>query len=469
MLFSSMTFLWLFLPAVLILYRLLPSLKLKNALLLVASLVFYAWGEPLYILLMLASIIVNWLLGLLIHSQHSKGSRKAALVLALVFNLVLLGYFKYYDMFARAVNALLAGAIPIKEIALPIGISFYTFQILSYIIDLYRGEVAVQRNPFKLGLYISFFAQLIAGPIVNYSDVCGQLSARKTNPEKTAYGVKRFIYGLGKKVLIANQLAQAEDSLFAVDYKLIPTGYIWLAAILYTFQIYYDFSGYSDMAIGLGKIFGFDFLENFNYPYIAKSVTEFWRRWHISLTRWFREYLYIPLGGNRKGKFRTLLNIAIVFTLTGLWHGAAWSFVFWGVWHGFFMIIERLFLLKWLERCPYKIVNRVYTLFVVVLGWVFFRVGGLSNGFVAVGAMFGLTEGRAMPLELFVSGGVWAALAAGVLLCGPLQALLPKFKAALYDESRTGLLQTAGLVFILAASILMLVSGTYNPFIYFRF
>ncbi|MEG1809250.1 MAG: MBOAT family O-acyltransferase [Oscillospiraceae bacterium] len=464
-----MTFLWLFLPLVLILSRLIPGIRIKNALLLVASLIFYAWGEPYYILLMIASIVANWLFGLLIDSQQSAGRRKTSLVLALVFNLSMLGYYKYYDMAVRALNALTSASITVRDIALPIGISFYTFQILSYIIDLYRREIDVQKNPFRLGLYISFFAQLIAGPIVNYKDIENQLTVRATSVEKTAYGIKRFIYGLGKKVLISNQLALAADGLFAIDYNLIPTAYMWLAALLYSFQIYFDFSGYSDMAIGLGKMFGFDFLENFNYPYLAQSVTEFWRRWHISLTRWFRSYLYIPLGGNRKGTMRTVINIGVVFALTGLWHGAAWSFVFWGVWHGFFMILERLFLSKWLERCPYKIINRIYSMLVVLIGWVFFRAGSLSGGMRAVLAMLGRTEGRALPIQMFMSGGVWVALVAAILLCGPIQQLVPKLKAALYDEHRTGYLQTTVLAVILCASILFLVSGAYNPFIYFRF
>lgn len=468
MLFSSMTFLWLFLPIVLILSRLLP-LKAQNWMLLAASLVFYAWGEPLYILLMITSIGFNYLFGLAIDKSGSSAKRKLWLVAALVFNLGLLGYFKYFDMLITIINGLFGSSLALAEIALPIGISFYTFQILSYIIDLYRGEIKVQRSPFLLGLYISFFPQLIAGPIVNYKDVESQITCRDINRDKTAYGIKRFIYGLGKKVLVANTLAQAADSLFAIDFAYIPSSYLWLGAILYTFQIYYDFSGYSDMAIGLGKMFGFDFLENFDYPYISCSITEFWRRWHMSLNRWFTSYLYIPLGGNRKGAARTIINLAIVFTLTGLWHGAALCFVFWGAWHGFFMIIERLFLKKWLDGCRFKTVNRIYTMLVVIIGWVFFRAGSLSRAFEAIKVMFSFRAGSAMPLEMFVSGGVIVSLIAAILLCGALQTVLPRLRDRLYSTDAPGWLQIGALFVILCMSVVFLVSGTYNPFIYFRF
>ncbi|MEG0912992.1 MAG: MBOAT family O-acyltransferase [Oscillospiraceae bacterium] len=468
MLFSSMTFLWLFLPIVFVLYRILP-LKARNTLLLAASLIFYAWGEPLYILLMLISIGLNYLFGLWIDSRKGMLARKIALIAAIAANLGILAYFKYFDMAVTLFNGIFNASLPLRDIALPIGISFYTFQILSYIIDLYRKEIRVQKNPFKLGLYISFFPQLIAGPIVNYRDVESAISHRNISAEKTAYGIKRFIYGLGKKVIISNQLASAVDSIFAIKLDYMPSSFLWLAAVLYMFQIYYDFSGYSDMAIGLGKMFGFDFFENFNYPYIAASITDFWRRWHISLTQWFRSYLYIPLGGNRKGAFRTVLNIGIVFFLTGLWHGAGLNFIFWGVWHGFFMIIERLFLGKWLEKCPFKFLNRMYTILVVLIGWVMFRGDGMKWAINALSVMFSFTGGSTLPLQMFVGSGTVITLIIAIAFCGIAQSFLPKLKCALYDEHRTGYVQIALLGVIFFVSVTFLVSGTYNPFIYFRF
>ncbi len=470
MLFSSMLFLWLFLPAVFVLYRLVRGRRARNALLLAASLLFYAWGEPKYILLMLASILLNWSMGLWIGGcRPGCFERRLALAFAVASNLALLGYFKYFDLLLSLFNALFGAALPPAGVALPIGISFYTFQSLSYIIDLYRGEIEVQRSPFKLGLYICFFPQLIAGPIVNYREVSGAIDSRALSPEKTACGIKRFIYGLGKKVILSNQLAGAADGLFGIETAYAPAGYLWLAAVLYMFQIYYDFSGYSDMAIGLGKMFGFDFPENFNYPYLASSVTDFWRRWHITLTRWFRSYVYIPLGGNRRGRLRTLVNIGIVFALTGLWHGAGLCFIAWGLWHGAFMILERMFLKKWLDNCRFRLLPRLYTLFVVLIGWVFFRAGSLSRALQSLAVMFSFRGGDALPLQMFAGAGVYAVLAASVLLCGPVQALFPRLRRALYDERQTGWAQILLLCCVLFVSITFLVSGTYNPFIYFRF
>ncbi len=481
--------------------------------LLLASLLFYAWGEPYYIFLMLLSILVNWGIGLLL------GKRKSALLLllAILFNMGLLGHYKYYDFFATTLNAL-AGKelLATKELALPIGISFFTFQAMSYVIDLYRGKYKAEKNLFDLALYISFFPQLVAGPIVKYIDVKEQLHSRKTSPEKTGEGIRRLFYGLGKKVLIANTLAQAADQIYEMDLNNVTGAFAWLGAILYTLQIYYDFSGYSDMAIGLGKMFGFDFLENFNYPYLSRSAGEFWRRWHISLGTWFREYVYIPLGGNRKGTGRTCLNLFIVFAVTGLWHGASWNFIIWGVYYGVLLIAERLFLGKFLEK--HLIFSHLYAVLMFVFGWVAFRV---DDSLIRLG---GFLKRMLLPWEFTSSDFAWqeiishqtlAMMIVGVLGCGLLQWFCEKMfhtspwtlsaekrmnaetnanaetnvdkETCMTTKTRTDAniymamgkdsnLETAFSVIeylfcivIAVCSILYLASNAYNPFIYFRF
>ena len=467
MLFSSLVFVWLFLPAVLILYRLVPGVGAKNALLLATSLLFYGWGEPAYILLMLLSVTLNWASGLAVHALRR--GRGAALAAAVAVNLGLLGYFKYFDFMASAVNALTRGeTIALRDIALPLGISFYTFQALSYVIDLYRGEIRVQKNWFTLALYVSFFPQLIAGPIVRYADVETAFRSRTQTTDEMVYGVRRFLYGLAKKVILANAFAASADEIFGLSVQDVSTPLAWMGALLYAMQIYYDFSGYSDMAIGLGSMFGFHFPENFNYPYLSASVQEFWRRWHISLSTWFRNYLYIPLGGNRKGQARTLVNLMIVFLCTGLWHGANWQFVAWGVYYGAFLIAERLFLRRWLEKLP--VLNRVYTLLVVLAGWVIFRAPGLRAGLMWLRAMFLPAAGNpAYPLARFADARLWFLLAAGLLLCGPVQALFPKWRAKLYDRAYFSAAEAVCQFALLFACVMRLVSSTYNPFIYFRF
>ncbi len=464
-----MEFLWLFLPLVFVVSRLLPR-KANNIWLLLASLFFYAFGEPVYILLMLFSILFNYGAGLLIDPATGI-KRKLFLTAAVAGNLLLLGYFKYFDFFLTLINTV-AGreAFALKSIALPIGISFYTFQILSYVIDLYRKEIQLQKNPLKLALYISFFPQLIAGPIVNYRDIEKDLDGRTVSLEKTAYGIKRFVWGLSKKVLIANTLAATVDNILKLHLNDVPSGYLWLAYGLYALQIYYDFSGYSDMAIGLGKLFGFSFLENFNYPYIAKTVTEFWRRWHISLSSWFRDYLYIPLGGNRKSNGRTALNLIIVFVCTGLWHGAGLSFLVWGLWHGLFLIVERFWLKKVLDRKWFSGFRNLYTLFVVFFGWIFFRAGSISIALETIKKMFSFSGGNPSFYYQSVGSAMTIVVAIiAVLAAGPVQQIFPKLKAALYDEKNTGYFQIGALAVVLILSIISLVSGSYNPFIYFRF
>ncbi len=505
MVFSSLVFIMIFLPAVFVGSRItgLARKRWVNVFLLLASLLFYAWGEPVYVLLMLLSISVNYVLGLAMDSAGpgKDGMRRLLLAADIVFNLGLLGYYKYYNFAVDTVNRIFHLEIHARRIPLPIGISFFTFQILSYMIDLYRKRYPAQRNPVSLALYISFFPQLIAGPIVRYADIERQLSERTVSVEKTAEGIRRFIYGLGKKVILANTLAHAADRIFSQPYRSISTPAAWVAAVFYTLQIYYDFSGYSDIAIGLGKMLGFDFLENFRYPYLSFSIREFWRRWHISLGTWFREYLYIPLGGNRKGKARTYLNLVIVFFLTGLWHGASFNFVLWGLYHGLFSILERLGFEKILKKC--RPLAWIYTFLAVVLGWVWFRVEGLGEAWRFTRILFHLPAGKASsePLSIWVMvshRAVFTALIA-ILGMGLLQTLLRRVserkllrEKAFSGSSLNGTdeevrpegvperialqafpwLRWAELVwclFVFLLSMVMLAGNTYNPFIYFRF
>ena len=369
MLFSSIPFLFWFLPGVLILYAAAPG-SLKNTVLLLSSLFFYGWGEPRYVIWMVLAILMAYLFGLLIERYQSVPKlARLFLALSVSSSLLMLGYFKYADFFIRNVNAVTGCSISLLNITLPIGISFYTFQILSYTVDVYRQDVKAQRNPIDLATYVALFPQLIAGPIVRYSDITEQLKGRIHTMGKTAQGIRRFILGLGKKILIANLLGELCSIFRASDDKSVL--FFWLYAVAYTLHVYFDFSGYSDMAIGLGKLFGFDFLENFNYPFISKSITEFWRRWHMSLGTWFRDYVYIPLGGNRSGLAKQLRNIAIVWLLTGFWHGASWNFVLWGVYFGVLLVAEKLFLLRWLKKLPNSL-RHIYALVLVTMSWTFF-------------------------------------------------------------------------------------------------
>lgn len=469
MVFSSMVFLWIFLPIVFVLSLLIRKPKYQNILLLAASLLFYAWGEPRNILLLLASILLNWMFGLLLDRFRSRG--RIFLVLDIVVNLGLLGYFKYTDFFINTINHVVPGAaIPLANIALPIGISFFTFQAMSYVIDLYRGQIKVQKNLLYLALYVSFFPQLIAGPIVKYRDIELQIENRHATLQGISSGFRRFVYGLGKKVLISNLIAQAADNLFALDVSSLTGGMAWLCALTYTLQIYYDFSGYSDMAIGLGRMFGFDFLENFNYPYISSSIREFWKRWHISLSTWFQEYLYIPLGGNRKGKLRTYVNLLIVFFATGMWHGASWNFIGWGLYHGFFLVVERIGFGNILKRS--KVLSHIYTMAVVMTGWVFFRVESLSQGLSIVKRMLLPWLYTKTDVILGTQIGIEAVIAIvlGILGCGILQAVFSgKHTAAVARKWRGSIPEFLWCAVILFVCILMLANNTYNPFIYFRF
>jgi alginate O-acetyltransferase complex protein AlgI len=468
MVFSSMTFLWVFLPIVFVATMLLRKIKLQNICLLITSLFFYAWGEPRYVFLMIFSIFMNWLFGMLIDRFDAR--KKLFLVLDIICNLALLGYFKYTDFAIVTIDRLFHADIPVAGISLPIGISFFTFQAMSYVIDLYRGKYKVQRNILNLALYISFFPQLIAGPIVQYKDIDDQIEDRVVSVEKVASGFRRFAYGLGKKVIISNLVAVASDNLFHMDVANMTGAMAWCAALFYTLQIYYDFSGYSDMAIGLGRIFGFEFLENFNYPYISGSIREFWRRWHISLSSWFRDYVYIPLGGNRKGTFRTYLNNVIVFFLTGLWHGAAWNFVLWGMYHGFFIIIERLGLGRVLKKS--RVISHIYAMFVVAIGWVFFNVTSVHHGVSIVARMllpWRYTESLKTFGEL-VSLQSWLAVIAGIIGCGILQTVFAHgAQRKIADWWKGSAAEGVWLAVVVAVSIVLLANNTYNPFIYFRF
>ncbi|MBR5230989.1 MAG: MBOAT family protein [Clostridia bacterium] len=469
MLFSSLTFLWIFLPIVLLGAFLLPK-KAVNPFLVLASLFFYAWGEPIYILLMLFSIGINWGTGML--TERFAEKKKGILFANVALNLALLVFFKYSGMLVSLFNSAASRwgiglQLETPQVALPIGISFFTFQAISYVADVYRGETPAQKKLLNVALYISFFPQLIAGPILRYRDVNEQIEHRTVTFDGFAEGVRRFIYGLGKKILLSNVFALSVDGLYAIPMDGRTGLMAWSAAVLYALQIYYDFSGYSDMAVGLGRMMGFRFCENFNYPYVSCSVQEFWRRWHISLSVWFKEYVYIPLGGNRKGKLRTYMNLVTVFFLTGAWHGAGLNFIFWGLWHGFFQIIERLGVNKLLKRI--RPLAWLYTMLAVTFGWVFFRVENIAHALAVCKRMVlpWLYVRSTYPIESYVNLHTLAALAAGVLGAGVIQWAGRRLR--LTDKWKNSLFETVFLAAVLLWCIASLASNTYNPFIYFKF
>ncbi len=467
MLFSSIPFLYFFLPAVLLLYVIAPK-KLKNTVLLFFSLIFYAWGEPKYILLMTVSILAGYVFGLLIEKfQDNRKMKRLWLTMSLVVCLGFLGFFKYADFFISNVNAITGLGIPFLRIALPIGISFYTFQILSYTIDVYRGDVPAQKNIINFAAYVSLFPQLIAGPIVRYSDVALQLSTRTHSLEKTALGVRRFILGLAKKILIANQLGELCDIFRASNDKSVL--FFWMYAIAFSLHIYFDFSGYSDMAIGLGKIFGFDFLENFNYPYISASITEFWRRWHMSLGTWFRDYVYIPLGGSRVGTFRRFFNIFVVWMLTGMWHGAAWNFIVWGLYFAALLIVEKLWLLDYLKKS--KVLGHIYVLFLVIISFVIFNATDMTQAFSDIGGMFGagsvpLVSGEALYYLRSYAVTIVLALIGATPIVKRVTTKIIESKVGSRVATVAEPIMLGGLLVIMTA---YLVDGSFNPFLYFRF
>ena len=465
MLFSSIPFLYYFLPAVLLLYFAAPK-KLKNTVILISSLFFYAWGEPKYVILMITSILAGYILGLLIEKFRKKALSKIFLALSVIFSIGALGYFKYADFFISNFNSVTGLSVPLLRIALPVGISFYTFQLLSYTIDVYRGDTPAQKNPVTLAAYISLFPQLIAGPIVRYSDVAAQLEKRTVSFEKVSDGIRRFIIGLSKKILIANALGELCDIFRDSGEKSVL--FYWIYAIAFTLHIYFDFSGYSDMAIGLGKIMGFDFMENFNYPYISKSITEFWRRWHISLGTWFRDYVYIPLGGNRVSKLRQFINILVVWLLTGFWHGAEWNFPVWGLYFAVILLIEKTWLLEKLKKS--KIISHFYVLFLVVISFVIFNAGNMTEAFADIKGMFGFAGINIVSTEaIYYLRSYAVVFILAVIGATPLPT---KIVAKIRNSSSAKILNIIEPIFLIALMVMItayLVDGSFNPFLYFRF
>lgn len=458
MVFSSAVFLFVFLPAVFLLDRLLPGIRAKNALLLIASLIFYAFGQPVYLPLLLLSVLLNYVCGRMAAGKHAR----LGVALAVIGGIGMLAVFKYADFLIGSLNSAFGLALPLTGIALPIGISFFTFQGLSYVIDVYRDRTVVSRSFVKVLLYIAYFPQLIAGPIVKYHDIEKEIDDRRTTPQETAHGIRRFICGLSKKLLLSNAMGRMADAVFTLPAGEIGIFAAWMGAICYTLQIYFDFSGYSDMAIGMGRMFGFHFQENFNYPYTATTIKEFWRRWHISLSTWFRDYLYVPLGGNRKGRGRTWVNRFLVFFATGLWHGASWNFVLWGLWHGTFSVLEDSGVLP-VQRLRGRLAGRIYTLLVVVLGFTLFRADTLAQAGAMFSAMF-----TGVGLNWAGTAAVCALLTPSFLLC-LLVSLLLSAPVAKRLEPKREWMTLAGSLVLLVLCMLDLSAGTFNPFIYFRF
>lgn len=475
MVFSSIVFLCIFFPAVILLYYLCPR-QLRNLFLLLASLFFYAWGEPKYIVIMLFSTIFDYCNGRLLEYFEAKGKKdtfgRLVLAASVIGNLSILCFFKYTDFILTTLNSLSGSEFALLGLALPIGISFYTFQTMSYTIDVYRGQVAAQHNLISFGMYVCLFPQLIAGPIVRYSDIAGEVDTRETSFRLCAAGMHRFLLGLGKKVLLANQIGALWDEIYSLGASDLSMSLAWLGALSFTFQIYFDFSGYSDMAFGLGEMFGFHFPENFCYPYTAKSITEFWRRWHMTLGSWFREYLYIPLGGNRKGRPRQIANLFVVWFFTGLWHGAGWNFILWGLYFFVLLVLEKLFLLKQLNRFP-SAFQHLYALFWIILGWVIFACDDISRLFQYLKWFFGIGIAPVNQLALYE----WTTHAAFLVILALASTELPaKVCASLLERISASLgqaaafwLKSAWCLLVLLLSMAMLVSGSYNPFLYFRF
>lgn len=472
MVFSSLFFLYLFLPITLLLYFIVKNQTYRNCILLLASLAFYAWGEPIWVFILMFTVAMDNIFGRLAEKHRGQWQSKAALLSSIVMNLAVLGFFKYWGFFMQTINALLGTDFPFREISLPLGISFYTFQTMSYVIDVYRGDVAAQKSYYKQLMYVSLFPQLVAGPIVRYKDIAEQIDQRIITLSSFSQGITKFMTGLGKKVILANTAGEIAGIFLNGPLKDLSVLGAWLGIVLFTLQIYFDFSGYSEMAIGLGKMFGFTFKENFNYPYIAKSVGDFWRRWHISLGSFFRDYVYIPLGGSIR---RYVLNLFVVWFLTGLWHGASWNFVAWGLYFAVLIFIERVWLQKILAKIP-AIFAHVYLLLSVIIGWVFFYFTDLSQGLDYLRVMFGQTSAplwdQTVLLHLVNNG---AFLLVAIIACNPIVGWL-KGKLTAYAQTGSGRLLLAGQnlhpfvngILLLIATIL-LVGKSYNPFLYFRF
>ena len=463
MLFKSISFLYYFLPTIIILYFITPK-KYRNYILLIFSIIFYMYGEPKYVILMLVEILVAYFGALLIDKYKSK----EIFLITIIIHIGLLCVFKYTDLFIGTINSIFKTNISFLNIALPIGISFYTFQILSYVIDVYRGKVKVQKNILKLATYVSLFPQLIAGPIVRYETICDELDNRDETIEKFSLGVRRFIIGLAKKVLIANMLGELCTKFSLVDERSVL--FYWIFAISYMLQVYFDFSAYSDMAIGLGKMFGFTFLENFNYPFISKSITEFWRRWHISLSSWFKDYVYIPLGGSRKGTLKLVRNILIVWFLTGIWHGAAYNFILWGLFIGVFLVIEKLWLSKYISKLP-KFLRNIYVLFIIMISFIMFNAGSINEAFFNIKGLFGLNK------EVFINNyTIYYLKSYLIVLIIAIFGATPLFKNRIEKLKKSkclnkiiNILEPIFLVILLLLVTAYLIDSSYNPFLYFRF
>ena len=463
MLFTSISFLYYFLPTIIILYFITPK-KYRNYILLIFSIIFYMYGEPKYVILMLVEILVAYFGALLIDKYKSK----EIFLITIIIHIGLLCVFKYTDLFIGTINSIFKTNISFLNIALPIGISFYTFQILSYVIDVYRGKVKVQKNILKLATYVSLFPQLIAGPIVRYETICDELDNRDETIEKFSLGVRRFIIGLAKKVLIANMLGELCTKFSLVDERSVL--FYWIFAISYMLQVYFDFSAYSDMAIGLGKMFGFTFLENFNYPFISKSITEFWRRWHISLSSWFKDYVYIPLGGSRKGTLKLVRNILIVWFLTGIWHGAAYNFILWGLFIGVFLVIEKLWLSKYISKLP-KFLRNIYVLFIIMISFIMFNAGSINEAFFNIKGLFGLNK------EVFINNytiyylkSYLIVLIIAIFGATPLfKNIIEKLRKNKTINNLINILEPIFLVILLLLVTAYLIDSSYNPFLYFRF
>lgn len=472
MVFSNLVFLFIFLPALLFFYYLSPKAG-KNYILLFASLLFYAWGEPIYVFIMLFSICLNYIFAIFVDKGKTTYQRKLWLIISVVANLLILGVFKYAGFFVDNLNQLLNLQFPVPEIALPIGISFFTFQAMSYVIDVYRKDAALQKNLFDLALYISLFPQLVAGPIIRYQTVDDQIRGRVHDWTLFESGVKRFLIGLFKKVFIANPIGLVADEIFALSGGDLSTGTAWIGIMAYTLQIYFDFSGYSDMAIGLGRMFGFKFLENFNYPYIAQSVTDFWRRWHISLSSWFRDYVYIPLGGNRVDTWKIYRNLFIVWTLTGFWHGASWTFMAWGFYYGILIALERAFLGNFIAKM-YRPLRHIYLLIIVMIGWVFFRADNFTYSFEYIKTLFGFGEGGLVDDKTMLYMNDFSLLfIIAMVVATPIVPWLgkqmEKHMKSFYEGVIFQMLSVCVFAVLFVGVVMMLVNSTYNPFIYFRF
>lgn len=466
MIFNSVTFLCFFLPTVFAVNCILRKTTYSNIWLLFASLLFYAWGEPYYVLLLVISILFNWITGILIE-KSKKPNRQIIFISGIIFNLGLLGYFKYFKFILSVINTLsIQHVFNLPDIALPIGISFFTFQAISYIADVYQGKTNASHNLVNVALYISFFPQLIAGPIVQYRRINQQIESRKITCQKIAIGFKRFIYGLAKKVLIANITGACADTIFSYNVDLLNSQTAWLGALAYTLQIYYDFSGYSDMAIGLSKIFGFNIMENFQYPYLSNSITEFWRKWHISLGSWFREYVYIPLGGNHKGSVRTCINLFITFFLTGIWHGADFSFILWGIYHGFFIIIEKLGLKKKLDK--FHILSPIYCFIILNFGWVLFRAKNTRTGLQYILHMIFPWKYTINKISVwnYIDKKTIFAIVCGIAGIGFMKKFIP---ANIQNKWQNSTFEAIYCIIMLILCIASIAGNTYNPFIYFQF